>query len=249
MKRITAFLLSISSVLCFSGTTLALKTSSGTPKEPPSTTLVVQTSTSLSETTARQNTVTAKSAELRQVIAVKYAFGETSSRVKVLQKELGNLKVDGQYGLLTRAAHVAALKRAKLSVAIAPKAPVRRARYNISSNKEERCPQFEKKFKEYGLVPVEVFSYIAWRESKCAITAINARFNSKGKMTWALNKNGTFDSGLLQINSSWVSVTAQVCKSERGDLSVLRTLDCNLRVAKYILENGGLRNWSIYKRS
>ena len=98
---------------------------------------------------------------------------------------------------------------------------------------------------QYGLHPVEVFSYIAWRESGCRIKAINAKFDSQGNVTWTLNKDGSIDRGLLQINSTWKSVTAKVCGTKKGDLDVLLTLDCNLKVAKYLLENGGLGHWSM----
>lgn len=109
----------------------------------------------------------------------------------------------------------------------------------------QRCPQWEPAMAQYGLHPVEVFSYIAWRESGCRIKAINAKFDSQGNVIWTLNKDGSIDRGLLQINSSWRSVTAKVCESKKGDLDVLLTLDCNLKVAKYLLENGGLGHWSM----
>jgi len=114
-----------------------------------------------------------------------------------------------------------------------------------------RCPKWEAKFKEYEL-PVEVFSYIAWRESKCNPKAINARWNSKGVMTYALNNNGTWDSGLVQINSSWIRIVREVCNVDTGsmrqDLEALLKVDCNLKMAKWIMDNtsGKLRNWSIY---
>ena len=56
----------------------------------------------------------------------------------------------------------------------------------------------------------------------------------------------SYDSGLLQINSSWKSLTAQVCRSKYGDLAPLLTVDCNLRVAKAIYEDGGIQNWSTH---
>ena len=73
----------------------------------------------------------------------------------------------------------------------------------VSAHREpvKRCTKFEKKFFEYGLTPVDTFSYIAWRESRCRIKAINIIYNADGSVKWALNKNGTFDSGILQINS------------------------------------------------
>lgn len=106
------------------------------------------------------------------------------------------------------------------------------------------CPQYEADFRRHGLPP-KIMSYVAYRESRCRVAAVNARFDKQGRVVWTLNKNGTFDSGLLQINSGWKSVTAQVCDSKFGDLTVLLKKECNLRVAKYLYDNGGLRHWSI----
>jgi hypothetical protein len=115
--------------------------------------------------------------------------------------------------------------------------------HRVPADKNKRCPQFNSKFKEYKL-PVQVFSYIAWRESGCNPKAINAKFDANGKVTWTLNKNGSIDRGLLQINSSWQTVTKNVCGT---DLDGLLELDCNLSVAKYIMDNskGKLLNWKI----
>jgi hypothetical protein len=120
--------------------------------------------------------------------------------------------------------------------------------YNISYNPERRCPAFEQSFDQHRLHPVDVFSYIAWRESRCNPQAVNAIWKN-GKIVWTLNNDGSYDSGLLQINSSWKTVTAQVCGSEFGNLTVLRNLDCNLKVAKHIMENssGKLANWRVYR--
>ena len=111
----------------------------------------------------------------------------------------------------------------------------------ISKDKTKRCPKFEKIFKDHGL-PVEIFSYIAWRESRCNPKAINAKFKN-GKIVWTLNKNGTYDSGLVQINSSWRTLTLQICKSK--DLQILFDVNCNPKVAKFLLEQttSGLNNW------
>lgn len=105
---------------------------------------------------------------------------------------------------------------------------------------DQSCPTFEPLFREYGLKPVKTFSYIAWRESRCRPDAINARWDAQGNMVWSLNKNGSYDSGLLQINSTWRTVTKNVCG---GGLELLMDVDCNLRVAKYLLDNGGLGHW------
>ena len=189
--------------------------------------------------------------KLLTAITKTYQFGERSTRVKDLQKSLG-ITADGFYGPQTRKAHIKALKANNLAVKHVPrvtKIVALGARY--PQNPEMRCPKWEDEFIEYGL-PVDVFSYIAWRESRCNPKATNARWNSKGQMTYTLNSNGTYDSGLLQINSGWLRTVRDVCNvdtgSARKDLEELLKVDCNLKMAKWIMENtsGKLRNWSIY---
>lgn len=114
----------------------------------------------------------------------------------------------------------------------------------IPSDLEKRCPQWHEKFREHGL-PVETFSYIAWRESRCRPNAINARFNARGQVVWTLNRDGSIDRGLIQVNSSWKTVTAKVCKAPYGQMDVLFNVDCNLAVARYLLDNGGLGHWGM----
>jgi len=104
----------------------------------------------------------------------------------------------------------------------------------VPADRTKRCPQFEDDFAAFGL-PVQTFSYIAWRESKCNPMAWNK----------TLNRNGSQDRGLVQINSSWVTVTARECASQKGDLSVLFDVRCNLAVARYLYRNGGLRHWNL----
>jgi hypothetical protein len=112
----------------------------------------------------------------------------------------------------------------------------------VPADPTKRCPQYEPIMAAHGLYPVQAFSYIAWRESRCRPQATNARWDSSGKIIWTLNRNGSYDSGLLQINSSWKTVTRQTCG---GGIDRLLTLDCNLRVARYLLDNGGLGHWSL----
>jgi hypothetical protein len=254
MKKLTALLLSFAGTATVATGPVQLGLSTDRPKEPPSTTLVVQGDSSLSEKTKdileiKTVKVQSVSKPPQTVLTVKYKFNEKSSRVKKLQRVLGVL-ADGHYGKVTRLAHIAKLKAAGLSTSIVPAVTKPVPRYNISYDKDKRCPQHEQSFESYGLHPVDVFSYIAWRESRCNPDAVNAIWKN-GKITWTLNRDGSYDSGLLQINSSWKTVTAEVCGAEYGNLKVLRTLDCNLKVAKYILENStsGLGNWKVYRRS
>ena len=114
----------------------------------------------------------------------------------------------------------------------------------VPDDENQRCPKFEPLFKEYGLEPVDTFSYIAYRESRCRIKAVNARWDENGNIVWTLNKDGSYDIGLLQINSTWKTVTRNICG---GDITMLYQLDCNLRVAKYLLDNGGLGHWQSMK--
>jgi hypothetical protein len=112
--------------------------------------------------------------------------------------------------------------------------PVEQIPDGVPKDQTKRCPQWEDEIAQFGL-PVETFSYIAWRESGCTPTAWN-----KYK-----NKNGTQDRGLVQINSGWKTVTAKECSSQYGDLSVLFNVRCNLAVARYLYRNGGLRHWNL----
>jgi hypothetical protein len=105
------------------------------------------------------------------------------------------------------------------------------------------CPKWESAIKAAGL-PVKDFSYIAWRESRCRIKAINATWNEKGEMTYHLNKNKSWDSGLLQVNSGHRELVKRVCG---GDLTLLLTLDCNLAVAKHLYDAHGLAPWTYVK--
>jgi len=92
------------------------------------------------------------------------------------------------------------------------------------------CPQWEAKLKAQGLVPVKKFSYIMWRESRCQEKIISKK-----------NSNGTRDYGLLQINSSWRTVTRNVCGVKNID--ALLDSKCNLKVARYLFDNGGIGHW------
>lgn len=101
----------------------------------------------------------------------------------------------------------------------------------IPKDPTKRCPQWEDKFREHGL-PAKTFSYIAYRESRC---------NPKAHNT-TLNRNKTQDLGLVQVNSSWKTVTRNICGT---DITGLFNPDCNLMVAKYLYDNGGLNHWSL----
>jgi hypothetical protein len=112
----------------------------------------------------------------------------------------------------------------------------------IPKDKTKRCPKWEPLIRKAGL-PVQVFSYIAWRESRCNPKSVNAKWKN-GKIVWTLNSDGSYDSGLMQINSSWKTVTANTCGAKFGDLRVLLSPTCNVKVATVLYAKGkGLGNW------
>lgn len=104
----------------------------------------------------------------------------------------------------------------------------------------ESCPQWEPLIAKVGL-PVKMFSYIAYRESRCDPKAIG--LNAPGIKP---------DYGLFQIQGSWVTVTAQVCNTPWGKIRVLLKPECNARVAAYLYRHGGTGHWKgssgAYKR-
>ena len=174
-------------------------------------------------------------------------MNEKGPRVKELQTAIGTVRVDGVYGSITRREHIEALQKRGLPTS---NIPVVVPRYNIPSDKTQRCPELEPMFQQAGLKPVDVFSYIAFRESHCNPAAQNATWKN-GVMTYHLNKDKSYDTGLLQINSSWKSVTEKVCGESASDnhMQGLKDPGCNIAVAKYIMENsqGKLGNWRVYK--
>ncbi len=189
-------------------------------------------------------------AKNKQVLLDNYSFGEKSERVKNLQRTIGSVRVDGDYGSITRRRHIEKLQSLDLPVSNVPEPPMS-AVYNIPGDQAKRCPMWEPLFEEVGLLPVEVFSYIAWRESGCNPAAQNARWDANGNMTYALNKDKSYDTGLLQINSSWKSRVADVCgkNAVENRMSGLKDVRCNVIFAKWIMDNsqGKLGNWRVYK--
>ena len=122
-----------------------------------------------------------------------------------------------------------------------------------SLSTDKSCPQYESLLKKYGL-PVKEFSYIMWRESRCIPKAIGWNYKrGKSHRDCRLASAETYrycsavrsyDTGLLQINSGWKSVTAKVCKRPyRQLIKSLTVPSCNLMVAKYLYDNGGIGHW------
>jgi soluble lytic murein transglycosylase-like protein len=89
--------------------------------------------------------------------------------------------------------------------------------------------------RKHGL-PVEVFDHIMWRESRCIPQAVSR-----------VNGDGSVDIGLLQINSSWRTLTAKTCKRPyRQVIKSLTDPSCNLKVARILWADGkGASNWRV----
>jgi hypothetical protein len=115
------------------------------------------------------------------------------------------------------------------------------------------CPKYEKLLRKHKL-PVKTFTRIMWRESKCEPKAIGWNYyKGKSHLDCKLSHARTYrrckavksyDVGLLQINSSWKSLTAKVCKYKYGKMLVLQRVDCNLKVASHLYRNGGMVHWA-----
>lgn len=115
------------------------------------------------------------------------------------------------------------------------------------------CEKWHELLREYKL-PVKVFAPIMWRESKCQPKAVGWNYKkgmshrdcklSHAKKYRKCQAVKSYDVGLLQINSSWKTLTASVCKTKMGEMLVLQNPACNLAVAKVLYNNGkGLVNW------
>lgn len=112
------------------------------------------------------------------------------------------------------------------------------------------CPEWHDALRNAGL-PVRVFAPIMWRESRCQPKAIGWNYKQgKSHRDCKLSPARTYrkcsavrsyDIGLLQVNSTWFSVTKAICKS--SDILILQKPSCNIAVAAYLYANGGSSHW------
>lgn len=96
------------------------------------------------------------------------------------------------------------------------------------------CPKWEPLLrKHFPAKVVPIMSRIAYRESRCNEKSVSAvRFT------------GYPDYGILQVQGSWKSVTLAVCKpKDRNHRRALLSASCNIRVARYLYDHGGLGHW------
>lgn len=112
------------------------------------------------------------------------------------------------------------------------------------------CPEWHDALRNAGL-PVRVFAPIMWRESRCVPQAIGWNYHkNKSHRDCKLSPARTYrkcsavksyDIGLLQVNSTWRSVTKAICKS--SDILILQNPSCNIAVSAYLYNNGGSSHW------
>jgi hypothetical protein len=95
------------------------------------------------------------------------------------------------------------------------------------------CPKWEPLLRQYFPAKVvPVMSRIAYRESRCKARSVSPVRKSTGRP----------DVGLLQIQGSWATVTRLVCKKQ-DVVKALQNPRCNVKVARYLYDNGGLGHW------
>ena len=186
------------------------------------------------------------------VIDFSFTLNEKSKAVHDLQVFLG-ITVDSLYGPKTKAAHKAYLKKyAVQSPEVIQENTVSAQSLKHKNTVVKRCIKWEKLLKANSL-PVKEFSYIMWRESRCQSKVIGWNYHkgtsyrdcklSPAETYKRCKAVRSYDSGLLQVNSSWKTVTAQVCGAKFGDLTVLLDPKCNISVALHLYNNGGMNHW------
>lgn len=144
------------------------------------------------------------------------------------------------------------MKRLALAIAlsIAPIAVVS----PVEASKPWLCPKYTQEIKQtFKRKDWRTMDRIMWRESKCETRAVG--WNYRTGMSHAdCRDSGRFhqrkrckavrswDVGLFQVNSSWYTITTQLCGRNTRS-TVLMESQCNFKVAKYLYENGGLAHW------
>ena len=95
------------------------------------------------------------------------------------------------------------------------------------------CPKWEPLLAQhFAAKVVPVMSRIAYRESRCNPASLSVVRKSTGRP----------DVGLMQIQGSWATVTRAVCKKQ-DVVKALLNVQCNVKVAGYLYNNGGLGHW------
>jgi hypothetical protein len=125
------------------------------------------------------------------------------------------------------------------------------------------CMRWRKTFNQYfpiKEVPAkdrQALQWVMWRESKCKTLAtgfnyqqqrsardcVSAHWKIYIKTCKHLRPNGRgVDWGLMQVNGGWRTVTINIC-GRPPETGVLLRPRCNLAVARWLYDNGGLTHW------
>ena len=146
-----------------------------------------------------------------------------------------------------------AAKAAVLAVLIAVAPATQIDAYSANQPpKADPCIKYAPLMRANGL-PVKTFLRICYRESRGQSKAIGWNYHAgqshkncklaPAKQYRKCKAVKSFDLGLFQINSSWVTVTAKVCRAKWGNIWVLLEPKCNAKVAGYLYNTGGLDHW------
>lgn len=182
-----------------------------------------------------------------------------STTTPIVQMDMARLPRPVRLFLAEPTTTTAVVRKASLKPTQAPYKPkwvtlqVDGETISIPRDKTYRCPKLEPAIRKAGLKPTAVWSYIAYRESRCTPKAIGWNYK-KGKSEEDCKLShrsiykkcsaiSSYDSGVWQINSSWKTLTAQTCKTPYGDLEVLLTVECNIKMVKALYGDGGLHHW------
>lgn len=135
---------------------------------------------------------------------------------------------------------------AALTIVVGPVSRVDAAQDPI----EAACGKWVPLMRANGLPPSR-FMAICYRESRGIAKAVGWNYkpgtsHRSCKLAPARTYRrcpavASFDLGIFQINSTWVTVTRQVCKTR--DIFELLQPECNAAVAGYLYRNGGLNHW------
>jgi hypothetical protein len=144
------------------------------------------------------------------------------------------------------------MKLRTLMLATALTMPVSAVVSPVNAHKTVPCHKWHAELKRHKL-PVDEFSWIMYRESKCVAKAVG--WNYRGDLDHTACPSGAFhrhrqchavkswDMGLLQINSGHNTLTKQICGASTRSRILLQP-SCNLAVAKYLYDRYGLAPWA-----
>lgn len=124
----------------------------------------------------------------------------------------------------------------------------------VEASKPWKCPKYTQEIKKaFPRKHWRTMDAIMWRESKCKRKAVGWNYRKpathkdcKDRGTFHARRKckavKSWDVGLFQINSSWNTLTTQVC-GKNTRTQVLMNVECNFAVARVLYNNGGLAHW------